>query len=162
MDVIDKSKIEERRRKKEDRRRKVKEERKNRLKEKSNQQALAKGERIKVDTDLQKVKEAQIEKKRADANIEQISDEVLAQLTFADKIGLIKAISNEIISFPAYRYRKLKDLLKFCQDPKDIDVVLKAVNHLCTVFCDILPSYRIRQYNDEKQEEEEEEVKDNA
>ena len=52
MDVIDKSKIEERRRKKEERRRKVKEERKNRLKEKSNQQALAKGERIKVDTDL--------------------------------------------------------------------------------------------------------------
>jgi hypothetical protein len=60
----------------------------------------------------------------------------------------VKAIGQEIISFPAFRYRKLKDLLKFCSDPKDIDVVLKAVNQLCTVFCDILPSYRIRQYKE--------------
>lgn len=74
---------------------------------------------------------------------------------------MIKAISNEIISFPAYRYRKLKDLLKLCSDPKDIDVVLKAVNHLCTVFCDILPSYRIRQYDDgSKAENDEEEAKE--
>lgn len=36
-----------------------------------------------------------------------------------------------------------------CSDPKDIDVVLKAVTHLCTVFCDILPSYRIRQFKED-------------
>ena len=72
----------------------------------------------------------------------------MAQLTFADKIGLVKAIGHEIVSYPAFRYRKLKDLLKMCSDPKDVDVVLKAVNQLSVVFCDILPSYRIRQYDE--------------
>ena len=80
-----------------------------------------------------------------------ITDELLGELLFAEKIGLIRAIKNEIISFPAYRYRKLKDLLVFCKDPKDIDVVDKAITALCEVFCDIIPSYRIRQY-DEKGE----------
>lgn len=84
-----------------------------------------------------------------DTNVDQLDDEILQQLTFADKIGLVKAIGEEIISFPAFRYRKLKDLLKFCSDPKDIDVVLRAVTQLCTVFCDILPSYRIRQFDEE-------------
>lgn len=52
-------------------------------------------------------------------------------------------------------------MLKLCSDPKDIDVVLKAVTHLCTVFCDILPSYRIRQYKDgSKDEDDEEEAKE--
>lgn len=32
-----------------------------------------------------------------------------------------------------------------CSDPKDIDVVIKALKALCEVFCDILPSYRIRE-----------------
>ena len=72
MEVIDKSRIEERRRKKEEKRRVIKDERKNRLKEKANQQALARGEKIKVETDAsaQKFKESQIEKKRAEANKE--------------------------------------------------------------------------------------------
>ena len=62
---------------------------------------------------------------------------------------LIKTIKAEIIAYPAYRYKKLTDLLEFCKDPKDIDVVLKAVEALKDVFCDILPSYRIRQYDDQ-------------
>jgi nucleolar complex protein 3 len=66
----------------------------------------------------------------------------------------VKAIGHEIISFPAFRYRKLKDLLKLCSDPKDVDVVLKSVTQLCIVFCDILPSYRIRQYEDAQDKEE--------
>ena len=57
----------------------------------------------------------------------------------------MKAIKTEIISFPAYRYRKLRDLLTFCEDPKDVDVVLKAVTALCEVFADIIPSYKIRE-----------------
>ena len=78
----------------------------------------------------------------------------MAKLTFAEKMGLIRVIADEIISFPAFRYRKLKDLLKLCADPKDVDVVLKAVAALCDVFCDIIPSYRIRQYNKEDLEKE--------
>jgi len=66
-------------------------------------------------------------------------------LTFAWKINLVKVIKTEIISFPAYRYRKLRDLLTFCEDPKDVDVVLKAITALCEVFADIIPSYRIRE-----------------
>ena len=50
-----------------------------------------------------------------------------------------------MISFPAFRYRKLRDLLTFCEDPKDVDVVLKAVSALCEIFTDIIPSYRIRE-----------------
>ncbi len=69
----------------------------------------------------------------------------MAELTFAQKISLVKAIKTEIISFPAYRYRKLRDLLTFCEDPKDVDVVLKAVMALCEVFADIIPSYKIRE-----------------
>ena len=65
---------------------------------------------------------------------------------------MIKTIKNEIISFPAYRYRKLTDLLQFCKEPKEIDVVLKSIEALCEVFCDILPSYRIRQYDDAGEE----------
>ena len=36
-------------------------------------------------------------------------------------------------------------MLLFCADPRDIDVVIKAVKALCEVFCDILPGYRIRE-----------------
>ena len=146
MEVIDKRFVEEKRRKKEDKRRKIKEERKNRIKEKANQQILAKGGTVKAENakSEQKMKESIIERKMNEANVEQLDDEVLQQLSFADKIGLTKILADEIISFPAFRYRKLKDLLKLCADPKDIDVVLKAVNQLCNVFCDILPSYRIR------------------
>ena len=32
-----------------------------------------------------------------------------------------------------------------CSDPKNIDVVIKAVKALCEVFSDILPTYRIRE-----------------
>ncbi len=60
-----------------------------------------------------------------------MTQEFMAELTFAQKISLVKAIKTEIISFPAYRYRKLRDLLTFCEDPKDVDVVLKVVMALC-------------------------------
>ena len=69
-------------------------------------------------------------------------------MSFAQKISIVRAIKDEIISFPAFRYRKLRDLLTFCEDPKDVDVVLKAMGALCDVFSDILPSYRIRELGD--------------
>ena len=74
--------------------------------------------------------------------------ELMAEMSFAQKINIVKTIRNEIISFPAYRYRKLRDLLTFCEDPKDIDVVLKAVTALCDVFTDIIPSYKVREIGD--------------
>jgi len=54
----------------------------------------------------------------------------------------------EIIVRPAHRYRKLQDLLTLCRDPNNVDVVLKAVVNLCEVFCEIIPSYRIREFNE--------------
>ena len=39
-------------------------------------------------------------------------------------------------------------MLAFCEDPKDVDVVLKAITALCDVFIDIIPSYKIRELNE--------------
>lgn len=95
-----------------------------------------------------------IKKKRENANREMLTNELLSEMAFPEKIGLVKALKNEIISFPGYRYRKIKDLLTLCADPSDPDVVLKAITALSDVFCDILPSYRIREYGkgEEKRE----------
>jgi hypothetical protein len=80
----------------------------------------------------------------------------MAKLSFTEKVGLVKTIAMEITLDPAHRYRKLKDLLLLCRDPSNIDVVLQAVNNLCEVFIEIIPSYRIREFNeDEKQGENE-------
>lgn len=69
---------------------------------------------------------------------------LISEMNLAQKLELIKVISNEIIANPEEKYRKINDLLLFCKDPKDIDVVIRALQKLCDVFCDILPSYRIR------------------
>lgn len=90
----------------------------------------------------------QIKKQRESANKEQVTPELLESMSFAQKISIVKAVKNEIISYPAYRYRKLRDLLTFCEDPKNVDVVLKAMTALCEVFVDILPSYKIRELGD--------------
>ena len=100
----------------------------------------------------QQVKEMNIKKKQEEQNKEQVTEEFISQISFSQKIGLIKAIKAEIIAYPAYRYRKLNDLLTFCKEPKEIDVVIKAVDALKEVFCDILPSYRIRQYDDQEEQ----------
>jgi Nucleolar complex-associated protein len=66
-------------------------------------------------------------------------------MNVAEKLTFIKTTAAEIISAPEDKYRKLKDLLLCCSDPKDIDVVIKSLKSLCDVFSDILPSYRIRE-----------------
>ncbi len=71
--------------------------------------------------------------------------ELLKEMNIAQKLSFIKATSAELIASPEEKYRKLKDLMLFCSDPKDIDVVIKALKALCDVFCDILPGYRIRE-----------------
>jgi hypothetical protein len=71
--------------------------------------------------------------------------DLLKAMNVAEKLTFIKSTASEIISAPEDKYRKLKDLLLCCSDPKDIDVVIKSLKSLCDVFCDILPSYRIRE-----------------
>jgi len=78
-------------------------------------------------------------------NKELMTMDLLKQMNIAEKLTFIKSTQREIISSPDSKYRKLKDLLLFCSDPKDIDVVIKALKALCDVFCDILPGYRIRE-----------------
>ena len=102
----------------------------------------------------QKLKEMNIKKQQETSNKELVTQELLPELSFAQKISLIKATKNEIISYPAFRYRKLRDLLTFCEDPGSIDVVLKAVTALCEVFCDIIPSYRVREQNEKESNKE--------
>ena len=71
--------------------------------------------------------------------------ELLKEMNIAQKLSFIKATANEVISNIDDKYRKINDLIMLCSDPKDIDVVLKSVKALCDVFCDVLPTYRIRE-----------------
>ena len=93
--------------------------------------------------DPQKVKEKQILKKREASNKEVLTDELITKMTFSDRLQMIKSLTADIVAYPAFSYNKLRDLLKLCAD-SNIDVVMKATNNLCDVFCDILPDYRIR------------------
>lgn len=66
----------------------------------------------------------------------------------------MKSIADEVIYDVDRKYRKINDLLLFTEDPKNIDVVLKAVQQLCRVFVDIIPAYRIREIKAEDIEKE--------
>ena len=54
----------------------------------------------------------------------------MAKLSFTEKLLLVKDLTRQIISYPAFSYNKLKELLTLCSDTS-IDVVLKAVQSLC-------------------------------
>ena len=130
MDAPNRSEIDDRRKKKEQRRREVKQQRKQRLNEKSNQKSIQKGEGGIKDVSDQKVKEQKILKQREAANVESLSAETMAKLSFTEKLLLVKDLTRQIISYPAFSYNKLKELLTLCSDTS-IDVVLKAVQSLC-------------------------------
>lgn len=87
----------------------------------------------------------QVENKAQEANREQLTPELMAQMNLAEKLTFVKTTASEIIEAPEERFRKLLDLIQLCRDPKDVDVVMRAVRALCEVFCDILPGYRIRE-----------------
>ena len=76
-------------------------------------------------------------------------------MNIAEKLSFIKATQNEIIASPDDNYRKLKDLLLCCSDPRDIDVVIRSLKALCDTFSDILPGYRIRENKQEEEEDKE-------
>ena len=69
----------------------------------------------------------------------------MAQLSFGEKISLIKLIASEVIEKPELKYRKINDLILFTEEPKDVDVVLKALQELCRVFLEIIPAYKLRE-----------------
>ena len=50
---------------------------------------------------------------RKAANKEQVTPELPESTSPTENTTIAKTIKNEMISFPAYRYRKLRDLLKF-------------------------------------------------
>lgn len=77
-------------------------------------------------------------------------------MNIAQKLSFIKATAKEIVQNVEEKYRKLNDLLILCSDPKDIDVVLKSLKALCDVFCDILPTYRIRESGKDSKEDQDE------
>lgn len=78
----------------------------------------------------------------------------MAEMNLAQKLSFLKSSANEIVSAVEEKYRKISDLLLLCHDPRDIDVVLKAIGTLCKVFCDILPTYRIRQQKTDSNEDD--------
>ncbi len=94
-----------------------------------------------------------MEKKNTEGNKEQLNMDLLKAMNVAEKLTFIKSTASELITAPEDKYRKLKDLLLCCSDPKDIDVVIKAMKALCDVFCDILPGYRIREQKTNVQED---------
>ena len=140
--ALDPNYQDEKRKKKDQRRREVKNQRKNRIEEKGRQ-----GELKQADANPQKQKEQKIKQANESLNRELIDDAVMEKLSFTEKISIISGLRDSLIAFPAYRYKQLKDLLKLCNDDNP-DVVLKAVKALTDVFEDILPSYRIRQYEE--------------
>ena len=66
-------------------------------------------------------------------------------MTFAEKLNMVKETADGIIYHTERKYRKINDLILFTEDPKDVDIVLKAVQQLCRVFLEIIPAYRIRE-----------------
>ena len=66
-------------------------------------------------------------------------------LSFSEKMELIKVLADSIIANAEQKFRKLGDLIALTEDPKSVDIVLKACDELCRVFCEILPSYRLRE-----------------
>ena len=72
-------------------------------------------------------------------------EELIGTLTLPQKLSLAKQIADEILHASERKYRRLSDLLALTRDKKDIDVVLKAVDLLCQVFVEIIPSYRLRE-----------------
>ena len=130
--------IDKKRKAKEENRRKVKEQRKNRVKE---SKAVTEKKPMTKETFMAK----QVEKQQIAEDKEQIDRDTLLKLSFPEKLSLVKSVADEIIFNTERKYRRINDLIVFTEDPKDVDIVLKAVQQLCRVFVEIIPAYRIRE-----------------
>ncbi len=78
-----------------------------------------------------------------------VKTENIDSLDFKSKKEIIIKLFNLVISFPNENFDKIKLLLVFLQD-KNIKIVLKSMRLLTKLFIDILPSYKIREDLDEK------------
>jgi hypothetical protein len=78
-----------------------------------------------------------------------VKSENIDSLDLKSKKEVIIKLFNLIISFPNENYDKIKLLIIFLQD-KNIKIVLKTMRLLTKLFIDILPSYKIREDLDEK------------
>jgi len=78
-----------------------------------------------------------------------VKSENIDSLDFKSKKEIIMKLFNLIISFPNENYDKIKLLIVFLKD-KNIKIVLKTMRLLNKLFIDILPSYKIREDLDEK------------
>jgi len=87
----------------------------------------------------------QVEKVQAELDRETNDAETLHNLSFAQKSTLITKLTQEIIEASERRYRKINDLILLTEDPKDVDIVQKAIEALCKVFLEIIPAYRLRE-----------------
>jgi hypothetical protein len=148
--VLSRADADKKREVKEENRRKTKETRKNRVKE-VREKSKAKPKTL----DRKEFLEVQNKKKTTEGYKEQLDASIVREMSFATKISLVKSIADEIIMDADKKFRKINDLLLFTEDPKSIDVVLKAVQQLCRVFVDIIPDYRIREIKDKEAEEKE-------
>jgi len=51
----------------------------------------------------------------------------MLKMSFAEKLNAVKETADGIIYNTERKYRKINDLILFTEDPKDVDIVLKAV-----------------------------------
>lgn len=86
-----------------------------------------------------------MEKVEAEANKDQLDANTIKSLNFGQKISLMKRIADDVIMNSEKKFRKISDLILFTEDPTSIDIVQKAVQHLCRVFTEIIPAFRIRE-----------------
>lgn len=85
------------------------------------------------------------EKEKAKKDVEgALTKELLRDISVEDKLDLVKMISNEIKSSTESHYKKLSDLLMLCEDNND-QIIKSALKNITEVFCDVLPSYKIRE-----------------
>ena len=78
-----------------------------------------------------------------------VKSENIDQLDFPSKKEIVQKLFNLIISFPNENFDKINLLIIFLQD-KNIKIVLKTMRLLTKLFKDIMPSYKIREDLDEK------------
>ena len=78
-----------------------------------------------------------------------LTKELLKDISVEDKQDLSKMIANELKSAIETNYKKMNDLLLLCEDNSD-EVVRLTLKNLSEVFCDVLPSYKIREEEDKE------------
>lgn len=75
----------------------------------------------------EEVIQKQVEKKQTAEDKELLDRAQMLKMSFAEKLNAVKETADGIIYNTERKYRKINDLILFTEDPKDVDIVLKAV-----------------------------------